>query len=229
MKREELIEKSPLRVLNPAAGEQPIEHRMGLVIARAGLGKTAVLVQLAMDAILRGNRVLHVSIGEGIEKAKVWYDNVCEHLAGGADQAASMQEELMARRMIMTFKESSFSRPKLEERLNDLVYQNIFRPAVVVIDGLDFTATDRAAVADVKELMEAMNVQVWFTALSHRDDARVGADAIPAPCHEVGELFDTVLELKAAQDGIKLNILKDTAGRAAGTALVLDPSTMMVQ
>ena len=47
----------------------------------------------------------------------------------------------MRNRMIMTFKESAFSRLKLEERLNDLVYQNIFRPDIVVIDQIGSITT----------------------------------------------------------------------------------------
>ncbi len=43
---------------------------MGLVMARAGLGKTAILVQFALDCMLLGNKVLHVSIGEGVDKTR---------------------------------------------------------------------------------------------------------------------------------------------------------------
>ena len=47
-----LTQQNPLRVLNMSKDSQ-----MGLVMARAGLGKTALLVQIALDAILRGKRV----------------------------------------------------------------------------------------------------------------------------------------------------------------------------
>ncbi|NOQ47046.1 MAG: hypothetical protein GQ559_10325, partial [Desulfobulbaceae bacterium] len=65
---EPLVNQNPLRVLDMGTeGKQ-----MGLVMARAGLGKTALLVQIALDTILRGNRVIHVSIGESIEKTRSW-------------------------------------------------------------------------------------------------------------------------------------------------------------
>lgn len=54
---EPLVQQNPLRVLN--MGRE--NNQMGLVMARAGLGKTALLVQIALDAILRGKRVIHVS------------------------------------------------------------------------------------------------------------------------------------------------------------------------
>jgi KaiC/GvpD/RAD55 family RecA-like ATPase len=198
MQKEELIKKTPLRVLNPLSSESLPDHRMGLVMARAGLGKTAILVQIAMDSMLRGQKVLHVSIGEGLEKAKAWYEDIFKYIAEGfqLDNATEVEDELMRNRMIMTFKESAFSRLKLEERLNDLVYQNIFRPDIVVVDSFDFAQADYDSVMDLKEMMAAMNVQGWFSALRHRNDNRKSVTGVPAPCHEVDGLFDTVILLQ---------------------------------
>ncbi|NOQ67170.1 MAG: hypothetical protein GQ556_08145, partial [Desulfobacterales bacterium] len=177
MQKEDLIKKNPLRILNPLSAESLPDHRMGLVMARAGLGKTAILVQIAMDSMLRGQKVLHVSVGEDLGKAKAWYEDVFQYIAEGfqLENAAEVEDELMRNRIIMTFKEVAFSKLKLEERLNDLVYQNIFRPDIVVVDGYDFGEADYESIMDLKEMMAAMNVQVWFSALRHRDDDRVSA------------------------------------------------------
>ena len=231
MQKEDLIKKNPLRVLNPLSADALPDHRMGLVMARAGLGKTAILVQIAMDSMLRGQKVLHVSIGEGLEKAKAWYEDIFKFIAEGfqLENAAEVEDELMRNRMIMTFKESAFTRPKLEERLNDLVYQSIFRPDIVVIDGYDFAQADYDSVMDLKEMMAAMNVQGWFSALRHREDDRVSAAGVPAPCHEVDGLFDTIIILQPEKEAILLNIIKDEYDGAAGRVLNLDPATMMVR
>jgi KaiC/GvpD/RAD55 family RecA-like ATPase len=224
---EDLAGNSPLRILK---GEQP-EFRMGLVMARAGLGKTAILVQIALDSMLQDMKVLHVNIGESLEKTKAWYDDIYDYLTTGnkVSNAAEAKDSVMRNRMIMTFKEDAFSRARLEERLNDLVYQNIFRPDCLVIDGLDFASTEREALQDLSELAKAMNVQAWFTALTHRDDDRVSDNGVPSPCHEMDDLFHTVIVLQPEEGAIKLNIVKDSIGNAAGTNLNLDPATMMVQ
>ena len=83
MLKEDFIKKNPLRVLNPLSSESLPDHRMGLVMARAGLGKTAILVQIAMDSLLRGKKVLHVSVGEGLDKAKAWYEDILSTLLKG--------------------------------------------------------------------------------------------------------------------------------------------------
>jgi len=231
MQKEDLIKKNPLRVLSPLSPESLPDHRMGLIMARAGLGKTAILVQIAMDSMLRGHKVLHVSIGEGLEKAKAWYEDIYKYIVEGfqLDNAPEVEDELMRSRMIMTFKESAFSRLKLEERLNDLVYQNIFRPDIVVVDGFDFAEADYVSVMDLKEMMAAMNVQGWFSALRHRNDNRKSITGVPAPCHEMDGLFDTIILLQPEKDSILLNIIKDEYDSAAGKILNLDPSTMMVK
>jgi KaiC/GvpD/RAD55 family RecA-like ATPase len=231
MQKEDLIKKNPLRVLSPLSTESLPDHRMGLIMARAGLGKTAILVQIAMDSMLRGHKVLHVSIGEGLEKAKAWYEDIYKYIVEifQLDNAPEVEDELMRSRMIMTFKESAFSRLKLEERLNDLVYQNIFRPDIVVVDGFDFAEADYVSVMDLKEMMAAMNVQGWFSALRHRNDNRKSITGVPAPCHEMDGLFDTIILLQPEKDSILLNIIKDEYDSAAGKILNLDPSTMMVK
>ena len=232
MLKEELILKNPLRTLKPGPGDGVPDHRLGLVMARAGVGKTAILVQIAMDCMLRGYKVLHVSIGAGLEKTKVWYDDLFKTMTAGGkhDETAALEEEIMRNRMIMTFKEASFSRPKLEERLNDLVYQNIFRPDCIVVDGFDFAHADQEAINDIRELMTVMNLHVWFSAVCHRDDTRMSVGGVPAPCHNVDDLFDTVILLQPQDETIKLNIIKDCDGCGEpGQVLNLDPATMMVR
>ena len=234
MQKEDLIENNPLRVFAQDANGKEVNQRMGLVMARAGLGKTAILVQIALDNILRGHQVLHVSVGASLDKTRVWYDDILNDITAGAklEDAEEIHTQVMRNRLIMTFKEAGFTRPKLEERLNDLLYQNVFRPACVVIDGFDFSGLGRQAVADIREMMEVMDLQVWFSALVHRDDPRVSAAGVPAPCHDVDDLFDTVVLVQPEGDGqnLSLNVVKDATGCVKpGKALVLDPSTYLVK
>ena len=132
--------------------------------------------------------------------------------------------------MIMTFKESAFNRPRFEERVNDLVMQDIFKPDCLVIDGFDFENADRQTIEDIKDMAEAMSLQIWFSAVSHRGDARVSSEGVPAPCHEVDDLFDSVILIKPDESKISLNVIKNK-GEVSGSdvGLDLDPTTMMIK
>ncbi|MBW2502548.1 MAG: hypothetical protein JRD39_06360, partial [Deltaproteobacteria bacterium] len=58
---------------------------------------------------------------------------------------------------------------------------------------------------------------------------RVSAAGVPAPCHEMDGLFDTIILLQPEKETILLNIIKDEYDGAAGKVLNLEPSTMMVK
>ena len=214
--------ENPLHALN-------VSQTMGLVMARAGLGKTAILVQLALDCMLMGNKVLHVSIGESVDKAKSWYDDILSLLSDG--EKVSQIPEIMRNRMIMTFKETGFSGIKLEERLRDLIEQDIFRPSCMVIDGYDFAAGNRQALVELRVVLNRLGLrQVWFSAVCHRDDQRQSALGVPAPCHEVDDIFNTALLINPVGDTVRLDVLKcDISGVKPGALLTLDPSTMLIQ
>ena len=81
MLKKDLILKNPLRAWEPDTGRNTATPRLGLVIAPRGAGKTAVLVQFALDSVLRGNRVIHVSIGQSLEKTKEWYEDLFQELS----------------------------------------------------------------------------------------------------------------------------------------------------
>jgi len=202
---------------------------LGLVMARAGLGKTAILVQIALDSMLRGNRVLHVAIGETIEKTRERYEDTLSKMVG--DLSEEEIGELSRRRMIMTFKEHVFSRGMLEERLKDLIQQDVFAPDCLIVDGYDFDGNGRKHLEDLKQLMAELGIAViWFSAVCHRDDPRVSADGVPAPCHTIDDLFEVILLIRPKDKVIKLDILRCAYCEVEpGTTLLLDPSTLLIQ
>ncbi len=233
MLKEELIKSNPLRAL--CSTEKAVyERRLGLVMARAGVGKTSLLVQIALDNMLRGRNILHVSIGQTLEKTKIWYDDIFNHIVEGHNpqDVSSLREGMIRKRMIMTFNAEAFSVPRLEERLRDLVDQHIFHPDCVLVDGFDCALTDREELSALRRLMVDMEMNAWITARSHRDDQRVSASGTPAPCHELDSLFDTVivLEPKSENKAIALKIVKDTAeSDEMGSHINLDPASLMLK
>lgn len=233
MTKDELILNNPLRVLGLGDKAEERKQGMGLVMARAGLGKTAILVQIALDFMVRGKRVLHVSIGESVDKARSWYDDIFSLVADGLndDEWSQVESETMRNRMIMTFKESAFDLATLRERLDDLTKQDVYKPDCLIVDGFDFSNIDRSVIDGFKELSEQVNLKmVWFSAVSHRGDNRTSANGVPAPCHEIDDMFDTVLFINPEEQAIKLDIVKCEACEIdANAKLAFDPSTMLIK
>ena len=235
MGKEDLVSNNPLRALGLEKEDGADSRRVGLVMSRAGLGKTAILVQIAMDSMLRDNKVLHVAIGEDLEKTRTWYVDILDLMnqETKTDDFQQVVDEAMKNRLIMTFKENSFDTAKLEERMEDLAKQEVFNADCLVIDGFDFAVADSAsALKDLKGFMDRNSLKmIWFSAVSHRDDDRVSANDVPAPCHEMDDAFDTVLLIAPEDKDIKLKTLKCSEACAidAGKALLLDPETMLLK
>ncbi|MCK9174720.1 MAG: hypothetical protein M0O96_05525 [Desulforhopalus sp.] len=222
----QLNEKTPLRALDISASTQA--PSIGLVIARAGVGKTAILVQFALDNMLQGNKVLHVAIGAGVEKTRTWYADLLRTING---EDMEKIPGVMKQRMIMTFQESSFSKALLAERFDDLVDQDIFSPDCLIIDDYDFENCSRSDLEELIAFIKERNLQMaWFSATSHRGDDRKSASGVPAPCNEIEDLFNNVLLISPAEKEITLDILKSDSSRVkVGTSLNLDPSTLLIK
>ncbi len=233
MQKQELIEKNPIRHLK---GESDAKEssRMGLVMARAGMGKTALLVQIAMDSLLNDKQVVHVSVGQSLDKTKLWYDDLFQDISKACklEKAGEIHEAIKRNRMIITFNEASFSRAKLEERLHDLVQQNVITPSCMVVDGFDFAKTDRSVLEEMRELATNMDLQIWFSAVCTEGTDNQATDGVPAPCNGVGDLFNTVVLLQpvAKSECLDLKIIKGSAAVSkCGKLLKLDPQTFMIR
>jgi hypothetical protein len=229
MLKQELILLNPLRELGFETEDILAPGGFGAVLAHAGVGKTALLVQMAINGMLRGKNVLHVSLNDPVNKVNLWYHELFNHLAD-RDQKAQMSrlwESVLPHRFIMTFRVESFSVPKLEERLNDLTEQGIFTPSMMIIDGLHFSGSMQKDLVELKTMAHGRGMHVWFTVHTHRHESP-GADGLPDAFAATAGLFDLVLELKPEHADIHIRLLKGEASKPAGS-LLLDPSTMLIK
>lgn len=181
----------------------------GALTARAGVGKTAFLVQIALSRLIKNNNILHVSLNNPVEKVCLQYEEVFRNLAEKYKVKVSDQfwETILPNRFIMTFKVESFSAPKLEERVNDLIEQGIFFPRMIVIDGLPFDEAPRKTFADLKSLAQKHNLPIWFTVRTHRH-APPGPDGIPLPMLHVADLFEAIFELQSEEKEIRIQTIR---------------------
>ena len=231
MQKKDIIRRNPLRLMGYETDDILQKGGFGALMARAGVGKTAFLVQLALDKLLRDKNVLHISLTEPVEKVCLWYEEVFRNIAlqYGIKRLEALWETILPNRFIMTFKVDGFTVPKLEERLTDLTEQGIFFPQLILIDGLPFTEAVRETFDDLKRLAQEHGVAVWFTVKTHRDEG-LEAGEIPAPLKKVSDLFEVALELHPDGNEIHVKAVKGgPEGQREILPLVLDPSTMLIK
>jgi hypothetical protein len=230
MLKKELIFRNPLRLMGNETEDILQSGGFGAVLARAGLGKTAILVQLALDSLLRSKNVLHISLDDSVKKVCLWYEEVFRNIADqyNISHIEQLWEAIVSHRLIMTFKVDSFSVPKLEERLTDLIEQDIFLPQVILIDGLPFDSDIRKSLTELKKLAESRFMHVWFTVRTHRQD-KPALDGMPASLLHISDLFDVIIQLQPEGKEIHVKALKGGPAACDYPELLLDTSTMLVK
>ena len=230
MLKQDLILRNPLRLLS-ADGEEILRPgAFGAVLARAGVGKTALMIQLALNTLLQNKNVLHISLDQPVGKVSLWYKEVLDRFAHQhrVPQMEHLWETLAPHRFIMTFQVEGFSAPKLEERLTDLTSQNIFIPNLVLIDGLPFDAQVRDTLTALKKMAAAQQLPIWFTATTHRHEAPA-EDGLPIQFHPVQDLFDVAVTLQPEGDTVYIKPLKGVSIAERQASLTLDPATMLIR
>ncbi len=229
MMKNELSQRNPLRHLGLETGQQE-EGGFGAVMARAGVGKTALLVQIALQAMMKEKCVLHVSLNDPVHKVTLWYDEILRDLtrAYPTENVQDLREDILLHRFIMTFRVDDFSVPKLEERLNDLIVQNIFRPDILIIDGLHFDEKVEPFLLELQALAARQRYFVWFSLHIHREEQR-DVDGIPIAIEGLRKHFRVMLKIEEMGGHLSLQAIPGENQKAPKTAeLHLDPTTMLI-
>jgi hypothetical protein len=221
MHSEELNERSPVRAVAAAVRGGLEPGQIGAVMARAGIGKSALLIHLALNHILRGTPVLHVSLTDGHARVRSMYDEIFTEVANAArvgDRGKALVE-IERNRVIHSCLGGGFGAADMARLLDSVDEVMHFRPAVVVVDGLDVADIDAAG---WRAVARDRSIRIWLAVRMHRDSGPDVDDFAPR--------FDTAVSLVPSGQDIALRVLR-AGGQSldAPEALNLDPVTMLVR
>ena len=225
------IKASPLRLLDMSVEKELGSGNLGVLIARAGVGKTACLVHIALDRIFRGDPLVHVSVEEGPEKVDSYYNVIFHDLVKTLDMKNEQELRLMMERnrMILAYMRRSFDVTRLRASLVNLASNLSYKPRTMILDGLDFENTQREVFEGLKELSREFGLETWLSALSHRHKMGLNERGIPYPCDEIDDLFEVIIHMDPTASGVYLRLLKDHGHPVSPDAKVqLDPNTFLV-
>lgn len=230
MLKRDLILRNPLRLMGHESDDILPPGGFGAVLARAGVGKTALLVQLALNSLLRGRNVLHISLRDPVKKVCLWYEEVFRNIATHykVSQMDQLWDAILPFRFIMTFNAEDFSVAKLEERIADLTEQDIFMPQMVLFDGYSFDGTVFESLTELKTLTRTNNYLTWFSVRTHRHE-KPAPDGLPPVFSPVASLFEVAIQLQPQNDGVYIQALKGGNPGDNTPKLFLDPATMLIQ
>jgi hypothetical protein len=108
--------------------------------------------------------------------------------------------------------------PVILKSLSALIKEGGFGADAVIIDGFDFSKSDRERMSAVREGAKSLGVSFWYSS----NDAGALAPYM--------DLLDIVIQLEPKSDHIEMSALKDRdAADLEHLAVKLDPKTLLIQ
>ena len=230
---QELNKISPLRVFDDAINGGLGKGNMGVIVSRHGVGKTACLVHLATDKLLRGENVIHVSFSGNVEHVMNWYKEVFREISEvqSLDDAHNVYSSILSNRVVMNFSQDQVSIEKVLKSLKSLIEQGAFKADAILFDGYKLTIADDDDIIRIREFAKEMNLEVWFSVSPVRPDVVYDEYGVSNTLENYLPYIDVLVGLRYREDVDKVVM---TVVRAHGEEVAkplgvrLDPRTMLI-
>lgn len=239
MYRKEVNERSPMRVFEGSMHGGLGRGNIGVIVARPGVGKTALLVQIALDDLLRDRKVLHISHEHAVDHVRAYYDEIFHDLAMvmKLDEPEAVRVDIEKNRLIYShlperndppsIRGGSSSIEKILRTVNFARQFAHFEPDVIILDAFDFVNARPEALDELSNLARERNVELWIAATV--DVRKAPTSGLPEPLDKFQQKLSVVVFLEPEREIVRLRLLKDHDNtELADLHLRLDPHTMRV-
>jgi len=241
MVKEELIQRSPLRIFEQSIHGGLKTGEVGIIVSQPGIGKTSMLVQLAIDKLLQGKKVIHVSFTQHTHYVLAWYEDIFDELINKKElvNAADVKDEIVKNRVLMNFNQEVMSGEQILKSLRAMIKEGGFAAESVIVDGFDFSnagigaagngAATRERIDNVKAFAKELGLSVWYSCTINENGDWYDNDKMPLAIKDFADLVDIVIVLEPKADHIELSVSKDRcAGSTKPLAMRLDPKTLLI-
>ncbi len=212
MVKEELVKRSPLRILEKSIHGGLGKGNLGIVASRKGTGKTACLVHIATDQLFQGKHVIHISFSGRTDHIVSWYEDIFGEIAKKREleNAMTVHDDVIKNRVIMNFNQDGVTAAQLLRSVRALVGEGQFQADVIVVDGYSFEKGKPETLAAIKEFAEELGISVWFSASIHREDPRPDVNGVPALLLSYMDNVAVLITLQpTSASQVKLSLVKD--------------------
>jgi KaiC/GvpD/RAD55 family RecA-like ATPase len=231
MLKEELIAKSPVRLLERSIEGGLKTGNIGIIASRKGIGKTSVLVQLALDKLLQGEKVIHVSFTAHTSYVISWYENIFSELAKrrSLEHLGEVKDDLVKNRVIMNFAQEGVSIDQILRSLKAMIVDGGFKARTLIIDGFDFTRATKDQLGKVKQFAADMGLEVWYSCTLIGEEPLVDKNNIPVVLREYLDSVSVLILLEPKSEYIHFTVVKDHERmNPLDLKLKLDAKTLLI-
>jgi len=222
----ELISRSPIRIFEQSIHGGLKAGEIGIIASPKGVGKTSVLVQLAMDKLLQGKKVIHVSFTQHNQYVPLWYEDIFAEFTSrkNLENAGDVKNDIVKNRVLMCFNQDGVTKEQILRSLRAMITEGCFRADSVIIDGFDFSRIDKEGIAQVKSFAAELDLSIWYSC-----SVKNSKTAIPSELGGFIDIIDIVITLQPKPDHVELSVSKDRdAVVSKSMAMKLDPKTLLI-
>ncbi len=231
MVKQELIQRSPVRIFEKSIHGGLKIGDIGIIASRKGVGKTAVLVQIALDKLFQGKKVIHVSFTQHTDYVIAWYEDIFSEIAKkkNLENAIEVKNDLVRNRVLMNFNQDGITSDQILRSLRAMIVDGGFKADALIIDGFDFSRTTVERITAVKQFAQELGLEIWYSCTVGPDEPVYDKRNIPLVLKDYIELIDVIVVLEPKQDFIQFSVSKDRASyNPAALELRLDTKTLLI-
>lgn len=231
MVKTELNKRSPLRIFEKSITGGVGKGHIGVIASRKGVGKTACLVHIATDKLMRERHVIHVSFSSRIDHIMNWYEDIFKEIAKKRDLegALDVHDEIVKNRVIMNFNQDGVKTAHILDSLKAMIDKGGFPADSVIFDGYDIS---KASIEDLKAIRQFAvdtNLEIWFSVSLRGEEPLFGEDGVPAAMRDFMNEIEVLVTLHFEDDYVHLKVVKDHDEIAPHEMnLKLDPKTLLI-
>ena len=230
MQTKELNDRSPMRVLENSLHGGLGQGKLGVVVARKGVGKTAFLVGVALDDLMRGRNVLHIGLDQTVTNIIEHYDEVYSELAhdNSLEDVWRVRLDVERHRQVHAFLDGSFSVEKARETIQNLRSYAEFSPSTIIVEGLAFEQLSGDDLEGLRAIAKGCDAELWMSATTTRDTDK---DDTGVPAHVAAhrDRLDVILSMAHDGNNVHVGVLKDhDSTEVPASKVALDPTTMLL-
>ena len=231
MVKEELILRSPVRVFMNTidGGLKPGE--LGVIASPSGIGKTSVLVQIALDKLLQDKKVIHISFTQHTDYVLTWYEDIFNEFikTKNLENEQDVKDDAVRNRVLMKFTQGAIASEQILRSLRALIKDGGFNAEAIIIDGFDFYLPFEDHLSAVLGFAEEMGISVWYSCTVNGKEPYYDERNVPMVLKDNTDHFAVIIVLDPKPDHIAFTVSKDrSAFNPEHMALKLDPKTLMI-
>jgi DNA-binding ferritin-like protein (Dps family) len=231
MVKEELIRRSPLRILEKAIHGGLKDGNIGVLASRKGIGKTACLVHISTDKLFQNKPVIHVSYASRVDYIITWYEDIFKEIAKKRqlESAVEVHDDIIRNRVIMNFKQDAAHTDQVLKTIGAMIDCADFIADTIMVDGYDFRKSTAEDLQKFKDFAKKMGLRIWFSASLKADDPLFDDKGIPHELKGYLDHIDVLITLEYQGEHVRLSLVKDFDNPPPGDLKIkLDPKTLLI-